>query len=105
MGLEPLREGYRKLLSHIYAPQFYYERVKTFLSEYHPPQIRTHLDFQYILAFGRSVYRLGIRGVERVQYWRLLFWTLFRRPRLFPLAITLAIMGFHFRQVIELHVV
>jgi radical SAM superfamily enzyme YgiQ (UPF0313 family) len=104
MGLETLQEGYRKLLAQIYAPKFYYERVLTFLREYHPPQIRIHLDPQYILAFGRSIYRLGIRGVERVQYWRLFFWTLFRRPQLFPLAITLAIMGFHFRQVVELHV-
>jgi radical SAM superfamily enzyme YgiQ (UPF0313 family) len=104
MGLEPLREGYRRLLSQIYAPKFYYARVLTFLREYHPPEIHIHLDLQYILALWRSIYRLGIRGVERVQYWRLFFWTLFRRPRLFPLAITLAIMGFHFRQVVELHV-
>lgn len=105
MGLEPLREGYRILLAKIYDPQSYYERVLTFLREYHPPKIRIHLDAQYILALIRSIYHLGIRGVERIQYWRLFFWTLFRRPRLFPLAITLAIMGFHFRQVIELHVV
>jgi radical SAM superfamily enzyme YgiQ (UPF0313 family) len=104
MGLEPLREGYRKLLAQIYAPKAYYERILTFLREYHPPQIQFQLNLQYILAFGRSIYRLGIRGVERVQYWRLFFWTLFRRPQLFPLAITLAIMGFHFRQVVELHV-
>jgi radical SAM superfamily enzyme YgiQ (UPF0313 family) len=104
MGLEHLQEGYRKLLAQIYAPKFYYERVLTFLREYHPPEIRIHLDVQYILALWRSIYRLGIRGVERVQYWRLFFWALFRRPRLFPLAITLAIMGFHFRQVVELHV-
>jgi radical SAM superfamily enzyme YgiQ (UPF0313 family) len=104
MGLEPLREGYRKLLGQIYAPQFYYERIVTFLREYQPPKIRFHPDPQYILALGRSIYLLGIRGVERVYYWRLFFWTLFQRPRLFPLAITLAIMGFHFRQVTELHV-
>jgi radical SAM superfamily enzyme YgiQ (UPF0313 family) len=104
MGLESLREGYREILGHIYSPQFYYERVLTFLREYNPPKIRFHPDPQYILALGRSIYRLGIRGVERVQYWRLFFWTLIRRPRLFPLAITLAIMGFHFRQVTELHV-
>jgi radical SAM superfamily enzyme YgiQ (UPF0313 family) len=104
MGLESLQEGYRKLLAQIYAPKLYYERVLTFLREYRPPQIRIHLDLQYFLAFCRSIYRLGIRGVERVQYWRLFFWTLFRRPQLFPLAITLAIMGFHFRQVVELHV-
>ena len=104
MGLETLREGYRKILNQIYAPQFYYERVVTFLREYQPPEIRIHLEPQYILAFGRSIYQLGIRGVERAHYWRLFFWTLFRRPRLFPLAITFAIYGFHFRQVIELHV-
>jgi radical SAM superfamily enzyme YgiQ (UPF0313 family) len=104
MGLEPLREGYREILSHIYAPKYYYERVLTFLREYQPPKIRVPLDSQYILALWRSIYQLGIRGVERVQYWRLFFWALFRRPRLFPLAITFAIYGFHFRQVTELHV-
>jgi len=104
MGLEPLREGYREILSHIYAPKYYYERVLTFLCEYQPPKIRVPLDSQYILALWRSIYQLGIRGVERVQYWRLFFWALFRRPRLFPLAITFAIYGFHFRQVTELHV-
>jgi radical SAM superfamily enzyme YgiQ (UPF0313 family) len=104
MGLEPLQEGYRKILGQIYAPAFYYERVLTFLREYHQPRIRIHVDLQHILALGRSIYQLGIRGAERVYYWRLFFWTLFRRPELFPLAITLAIMGFHFRQVVELHV-
>ena len=105
MGLDTLREGYRNVLSHIYGPRLYYERVRTFLREYHPPEIKFNLDLQHLLAFGRSIYQLGIRGVERVQYWRLFFWTLFRRPRLFPMAITLAIYGFHFRMVAELHVV
>ena len=104
MGLIPLREGYRRILSQIYAPKMYYERVLTFLREYQPPNIRIQFEPQYILALGRSIFQLGIRGVERVQYWKLFFWTLFRRPRLFPLAITLAIYGFHFRQVATLHV-
>ncbi|MBN1310457.1 MAG: B12-binding domain-containing radical SAM protein [Anaerolineae bacterium] len=104
MGLESLREGYRNILGQIYAPEYYYERVLTFLREYQPPTIRVHLDMQHFLALGRSIYQLGIRGVERAHYWKLFFWTLFRRPRLFPLAITLAIYGFHFRQVAELHV-
>ena len=104
MGLEPLREGYRKILNQIYAPKFYYERVLTFLREYQPSRIKFHLEPQYFLALWRSIYQLGIRGVERVQYWRLFFWTLFRRPRLFPLAITFAIYGFHFRRVAELHI-
>jgi len=104
MGLEPLQKGYREVLSHIYAPRFYYARMQTFLREYKPSKIQSPLELQYILALLRSIYQLGIRGVERGHYWRLFFWTLFRRPRLFPLAVTLAIYGFHFRQVIELHV-
>ena len=104
MGIVPLQDGYRKILDQIYAPQFYYERVLTFLKEYKSPKIKVRLDPQDVLALGRSIYQLGIRGVERVQYWRLFFWTLFRRPRLFPLAITLSIMGFHCRQIAAMHV-
>jgi radical SAM superfamily enzyme YgiQ (UPF0313 family) len=104
MGLNPLREGYRKILSQIYSPKFYYERVLTFLREYQPPQITVPFETQHFLALWRSIYLLGIRGAERVQYWRLFFWALLRRPRLFPLAITFAIYGFHFRQVATMHV-
>jgi hypothetical protein len=104
MGLKSLKEGYRKVLSEIYAPKLYYERILTFLREYQPPRIKTQMEPQNILALWRSIYHLGIRGVERVHYWKLFFWALLWRPQLFPLAITLAICGFHFRQVVALHV-
>ncbi|MBW6472578.1 MAG: B12-binding domain-containing radical SAM protein [Anaerolineaceae bacterium] len=104
MGIVPLQEGYRKILHQIYAPKYYYERVVTFLREYHPPRVRATSDPQYFLALWRSIYHLGIIGVERLEYWRLFFWTLFNRPRLFPMAITFTIIGFHFRQVATLHV-
>lgn len=105
MGHELLRKGYRIILDQIYAPKLYYERVRTFLKQYKPPRIKSRLEFQYILALWRSIYQLGIRGIERTHYWKLFFWSLFRRPRLFPLAITLSIYGYHFRQVASLHVV
>jgi radical SAM superfamily enzyme YgiQ (UPF0313 family) len=104
MHIDTLREGYRTILNQIYSPKMYYERVKTFLSEYKPPKVASHLDFQHLMAFFRSIYRIGIQGVERVHYWRLFFWTLLWRPKLFPMAITFAIYGYHFRQVCELHV-
>ncbi len=96
-----LQRGYHSILKTIYAPRFYYERVKTLLREYKTPQIQFHLDHEYLMAFLRSIYRLGIVGAERLYYWQLFFWTLLRRPRLFPLAITLSIYGYHFRQVSE----
>jgi radical SAM superfamily enzyme YgiQ (UPF0313 family) len=104
MNLETLRAGYRMILDQIYSPKLYYERVKTFLREYKTPRIVMHIDVQSLLAFPRSVYRIGIQGAERLHYWRLLFWTLFWRPRLFSLMITMAIYGYHFRQVVERHV-
>lgn len=104
MGIEKLREGYRKILDHIYSPRLYYDRVITFLKEYHPPKITTPLEMEYVAAFFRSVYLLGIRGSERLHYWRMIFWTLFNKPRVFPLAVTLAIIGYHFRKVCELHI-
>ena len=104
MPLETLYDGYRSVLSHLYSPEHYYARVKTFLREYHPPKVTAPIDTQQVLALFRSVFRLGIVGQERSYYWRLMGWTLVRKPRLFPLMITLAIYGYHFRQVAELHV-
>jgi radical SAM superfamily enzyme YgiQ (UPF0313 family) len=105
MNLDTLREGYKNIMNHIYSPGPYYRRVKTFLREYKAPKVARKLDIQYILAFFRSVFRLGIIGKERFHYWKLVIWTLFRRPNLFPLAIELSIYGHHFRKVCELHVV
>jgi radical SAM superfamily enzyme YgiQ (UPF0313 family) len=104
MGLNTLREGYHKIMHHIYSPQQYYQRVRTFLQEYKAPEIQLPLDFQRFLAFFRSNIRLGLFGRERFQYWKLLLWTLFRRPELLSLAITLAIHGHHFRKICELRI-
>ncbi|MBN1284203.1 MAG: B12-binding domain-containing radical SAM protein [Anaerolineae bacterium] len=104
MDLEILRRGYKQMLQYLYSPKPYYERVKTFLRECRPPIIRARLNQNYILAFFRSIVRLGILGRERLQYWQLFLWTLFRRPKLFPLAITLAVYGHHFRKTAELRV-
>ncbi|MFL7793240.1 MAG: B12-binding domain-containing radical SAM protein [Anaerolineae bacterium] len=101
MNLDTLRDGYRHIMEHIYSPKYYYERVRTFLREYKPPKIKPPLDRQRVLAFFRSIFRLGILGKERFHYWRLLLWTLFHRPRLFPEAVTFAIYGYHFRKVCE----
>jgi hypothetical protein len=42
-------------------------------------------------------------GKGRLEYWKLVLWSLARRPRQFSTAITLAIYGFHFRRVFELY--
>ncbi|MEJ2586667.1 MAG: DUF4070 domain-containing protein [Deltaproteobacteria bacterium] len=99
MDLDILRDGYSTIIRYIYTPKHYYKRIKTFLREYHTPEIPRSVDLQHFLAFFRCSIRLGLIGRERFHYWRLLVWTLFRRPASIPLAITLAIYGHHFQRV------
>ncbi|MGD0488207.1 MAG: DUF4070 domain-containing protein [Syntrophorhabdales bacterium] len=100
MNLDVLVSGYQRILQTIYSPRCYYDRVRCFLSEYAPGRNKIfHFRVGYVNAFLRSVLFLGIIGRERIDYWKLLLWSLFRHPRLVPLAIQLAICGFHFRKV------
>ncbi|MBI4689810.1 MAG: B12-binding domain-containing radical SAM protein [Nitrospirae bacterium] len=102
MNHETLINGYRKIVNTIYSPKHYYARVKQFLEDYKPVQKRLFRPrFSHLNAGLKSIFRLGIIGRERVYYWRLFFWSLFCRPRLFPLAITLSIYGFHFRKIFK----
>ena len=85
MDWDTLLDGYKQIVSTIYSPRYYYRRVKQFLKEYSPPKRRIfRLRPVHISALFKSVLLLGIIGKERVQYWKLMLWTLFRRPRCFP---------------------
>jgi len=101
MNIEVLRKGYREILQHIYSPEHYYQRVRTFLREYKPPKVRSAFRPVHVFTLLRSCYRLGIIGRERWHYWKLLLWIRFRRPQLFHEAVTLAIYGYHFRKIFK----
>ncbi|MBW2338980.1 MAG: B12-binding domain-containing radical SAM protein [Deltaproteobacteria bacterium] len=100
MDYEVLIKGYKKIISRIYSPEPYYRRVKEFLREYEPSQKKVfRFHFSYLGAFFKSILFLGIIERERLYYWRLFMWSLFRRPQLFHLALTFAVYGFHFRKI------
>jgi len=102
MNADTLIGGYQAILDTIYAPKNYYQRVIRLLRECRPLHLGTfHLQRGYVGALFKSILFLGIIGRERHHFWKLFFWSLIRKPRLFPLAITYAIYGFHFRKVAE----
>jgi radical SAM superfamily enzyme YgiQ (UPF0313 family) len=105
MGLERLLGGYRSIMKQIYSPPNFYRRVRNSLQELKAPSITMPMDVQRILAFFRSCFRLGVWGKGRLHYWHLLLWTLLRKPRLVPLAVTLAIYGHHYRRICEIHII
>lgn len=100
-----LKNGYRTILDSIYSAKGFYERVRTFLKDYNPIHKPVSMHWEEIAALFMSIFEIGIKSEERWHYWRLFFWTLFRFPKKFPLAITFTIYGYHFRKVNELHVV
>lgn len=104
MGIERLLGGYKAIMKHIYAPKNYYRRVSTLLKELKAPEINQPINVQRFLSIFRSAFRLGVLGKERFYYWKLMIWTLFRRPRLIPVAITLSIYGYHYRKICERYI-
>jgi len=103
MNYDTLINGYRNIVHTIYSPKHYYERVKTFLQEYNPPKINKapQLRFHHIEGLFKSIWFLGIKEKGRRYYWRLILSTLFKKPRAFPLSVSLSVFGFHFRKVAE----
>ncbi len=102
MNYQKLIKGYKEILDTIYSPKEFYERVRTFLTEYNRPfKIPMKLTFNHIKALLKSMWILGILEKGKRYYWKLFMLGLFKHPKKFPLAITMAIYGFHFRRVVE----
>jgi radical SAM superfamily enzyme YgiQ (UPF0313 family) len=99
LNREFLQSGYRDLMKKLYEPKVYYQRVQTFLKNHHPGGPRMRLSRADLEAFVKSFWLLGIWYRGRVAYWKFFWSTLIRRPRQFPRAIELAIVGYHFRRV------
>ncbi|MCC6409122.1 MAG: DUF4070 domain-containing protein [Planctomycetes bacterium] len=94
-----LENGYRELMKKLYEPKAYYQRVRVFLKEHRPTGPRVARSSADVRAFLKSLWLLGARHRGRWAYWRLCASTLLQRPRQFPRAIELAILGFHFRLI------
>src|SRR5216684_8622504 len=96
MNPQRLLEGYRSILQRIYHPDAYYDRVRRFLSQYHPSHHARRALSDYI-ALARSILKQGILGEARTSYWKFFFEAATRYRHAFDTAIMLAIMGYHFQ--------
>ena len=104
MNLEVLINGYKHILHTIYAPKQHYQRIQIFLKEYRPNEkVAPKVKFEAYILKGliKSAFILGLKDKARMDYWKLVLFTLLKYPRLIGLSITLAIQGFHFRKVYE----
>ncbi|PWD98297.1 B12-binding domain-containing radical SAM protein [Marinilabilia rubra] len=100
MDYGELIRGYKQIIRNIYAPEPYYHRVRQMFVNYQQnSKMAKRINFSLISAFLKSMYIIGILNKGRIEFWKLLFWTLFKKPGLFADAITFAVYGYHFRTV------
>ncbi len=98
MDKNELLKGYQKIIKNIYSCKSYYARVKLFLKQYNP-SFYEPLSLNRFMAFIKSIIYLGILRKKRRYFWNLLLWSIFNKPKSFPLAVTYSIYGYHFRKV------
>jgi len=101
MNPQKLLEGYRKIVTTIYAPAQYYERILEFFKEFKPKRRLNVSMFRlcYLKALFLAMFYLGVLEKGRRHYWKLLIKTLWKYPHLLPDAVTFAVYGFHFRKI------
>jgi radical SAM superfamily enzyme YgiQ (UPF0313 family) len=103
MDQNRLVEGYKAILRNIYSPREYYKRALDCLSRFHQGRIEPRTTS--LRDDARSLYRiimtLGIKDSERRAFWAYLFRLIRSYPREISHGLTLAAMGYHFRQVTE----
>ncbi len=102
MDFDSLISGYKRVVNYIYSPKHYYQRMRTFLKEYRlKKKMVFRFDLNRLMGFLKSIWILGIREKERFYYWKIIFWSFFRKPQLVPIVIDMSIKGFHFRKISE----
>lgn len=98
MKKEHLIAGYKRIISTIYSPKYYYQRIDTFVRSYRPT-VRSRISQDDLKAFVRSLWKIGILSEARLMYWKLIIKTLLTKRQALPTAIELAIYGLHFEKV------
>ncbi|MBI1936880.1 MAG: B12-binding domain-containing radical SAM protein [Ignavibacteriales bacterium] len=102
MNYRNLIAGYSKIIHTIYSPREYYRRIKSFLSEYNVPAWKSQmLTLTEIKAFFRLLWTIGVLEKGKRYFWQTFIYSLFKHPKKFSLAMTLAVYGYHFRRIAE----
>jgi radical SAM superfamily enzyme YgiQ (UPF0313 family) len=101
MNPQYLVDGYRSIVTTIYDPAAFYDRIYKFFKEFKPMKRKRAERFRmvYIKALFQALFYLGILDKGRRYYWKFLLKTTFCYPRFLAKAVILSVYGFHFRKI------
>ncbi len=106
MDHRKLLEGYRRVVTTIYSPALYYERILRFFHECRPEK---GVDFPQMVSWVslKALFRvaviLGVLEKGRQHFWKFLLQILLKHPKRLPDALVFAVYGFHFRKIFASH--
>lgn len=89
---------YKKLLLSLYSVENYYERIFNFLKEYKHHN-SGKLTVNFVVAFFKSLYILGIKEKSRFYFWKMLLMCICKYPKALPKALTQAVYFVHFEKI------
>ncbi len=98
MGIEKLLRGYEKVITTIYSPKVYYERIAVFVKNFNPITKRK-FQLEDIIALFKSFFYIGMLPKTGPLYWKMIFRTAFTKARALPTAIELSIFHYHLEKI------
>ncbi|MBW6459195.1 MAG: B12-binding domain-containing radical SAM protein [Bacteroidales bacterium] len=100
MNYQELMDGYKKIIHNIYATKPYNQRVRNLLRHYKPRYKKPmRINLALFKALFKTIFIIGVVNKGRSEYWKLMIWTLFRKPGLMVDAIEYSIYGYHYRTI------
>ncbi|MGK9476911.1 B12-binding domain-containing radical SAM protein [Melioribacter sp. OK-6-Me] len=100
MNYKELIKGYTQIIKKIYSPKEYYNRIRNFVDVYRVPDWpKVRFTFREFKAFFMILWKLGILDAGKRYFWKVFFYTVKKYPKKFPLAMTFAVYGYHFRKI------
>ncbi len=99
MNKQQLLNGFDHIIRGVYDGQTFYFRMQKYLHIFKSKkQEKTNITFPKIGAFIKSLFLLGLFDSSRRDFWRLVIWSVRRKPEVILLAITYSIYGYYFRK-------
>ena len=103
MGRDRLLAGYKEVVSRLYAPSAYFDRVLLFFDNYRPStyfEAPTAVKMADLKSFLAILWHFGgFKAQWRLTFWGFLARVLVKHPRLFPEAVISAACGHHFFEI------
>jgi len=98
MDKDILVTEYKKLLLSLYSVENYYNRIFTFLKDY-KRHVSGQLTINFVVAFFKSFFILGLIEKSRFYFWKMLFLCIFKYPKALPKVMTQAVYFAHFEKI------